>query len=115
MNANAKAINNILDITESVEKTTQEKLDHCDADLACIRKDLANFNQINKDFLAVVKSKMSHFDSTIHGVKDDLDVKIKEFRQDKKNSDWGLKMEVEERLDKFEATVEATNTKVGWS
>ena len=32
---------------------------------------------------------------------------------EKKNSDWGLKMEVEERLEKFEATVENTNTKVG--
>ena len=31
---------------------------------------------------------------------------------EKKNSDWGLKMEVEERLEKFEATVENTNTKV---
>ena len=34
------------------------------------------------------------------------------FRNEKKNSDWSLKMEMEERLDKFEANVEATNTKV---
>ena len=56
----------------------QAKLDHCDTDLACIRKDLTNFNQINKDFLGVVRSKMAHFDDTINEANDKLDAKIKE-------------------------------------
>ena len=56
----------------------QAKLDHCDTDLACIRKDLTNFNQINKDFLGVVRSKMAHFDDTITEANDKLDAKIKE-------------------------------------
>ena len=95
-----------------LEESTQSKLDHCDADLACIRKDLANFNQVNKDFLAIVKTKMAVYDETMASVKGDIEVKILESKQEKKNSDWSLKMEMEERLDKFEASVEATNSKV---
>ena len=101
-----------MDTNETLKKSTQTKLDHCDADLACIRKDLTNFNQINKDFLGVVRSKMAHYDDTINEANEKLDAKIKEHCSEKKNSDWALKMEVEERLDKFEATVENTNTKV---
>ena len=55
---------------------------------------------------------MAHFDDTINEANEKLDAKIKEHCSEKKNSDWALKMEVEERLEKFEVTVENTNTKV---
>ena len=55
MEANTKAINLLLKSNENREKETQDKLRYCDAELICIRKDLSNFNQVNKDFLEVVK------------------------------------------------------------
>ena len=55
---------------------------------------------------------MSNFDDTINGAKTDLDFKLKEFRCEKKNSDWSLKMDIEAKLDKFECSVETTNNKV---
>ena len=112
VDANAKTIKTLMETNEALKKSTQAKLDHCDTDLACIRKDLTNFNQINKDFLGVVRTKMAHFDDTINEANEKLDAKIKEHCSEKKNSDWALKMEVEERLEKFEVTVETTNTKV---
>ena len=60
----------------------------------------------------MVKSTMSNFDDTINGAKTDLDFKLKEFRCEKKNSDWSLKMDIEAKLDKFECSVETTNNKV---
>ena len=55
---------------------------------------------------------MGSFDESINGVKGDLEFKLKEFRCEKKNSDWSLKMDIEAKLDKFECSVEATNNKV---
>ena len=110
--ANTKAVNLLLKSHENREKQTESKLQNCDAELICIRKDLSNFNQVNKDFLEVVKSTMSNFDDTINGAKTDLDFKLKEFRCEKKNSDWSLKMDIEAKLDKIECSVETTNNKV---
>ena len=110
--ANTKAINLLLKSNENREKDTEDKLSHCDSELLCIRKDLNNFNQVNKDFLEVVKRTMGSFDESINGVKGDLEFKLKEFRCEKKNSDWSLKMDIEAKLDKFECSVEATNNKV---
>ena len=97
---------------QSLESSAKLKLERCDSDLACIRKDLTNFNQINKDFLALVRNKMTYFNDDINNAKDDIENKIKDFRNDKKNSEWALKMEMEEKLDKFESSVESTNAKV---
>ena len=112
MEANTKAINLLLKSNENREKETQDKLRYCDAELICIRKDLSNFNQVNKDFLEVVKSTMSNFDDNINAVKSDLDQRLKEFKCEKKNSDWSLKMDIEAKLDKFECSTETTNNKV---
>ena len=102
----------LLKSNENREKDTEDKLSYCDSELVCIRKDLNNFNQVNKDFLEVVKRTMGSFDESINGVKSDLEFKLKEFRCEKKNSDWSLKMDIEAKLDKFECSVEATNNKV---
>ena len=95
-----------------MDTSTVQKLAHCDTELLCIKKDLSHFNQINKDFLNVVKTKMAHFDETISGTTTSLDTTLKEFRHERKNSDWALKLEVGEKMDKFEGSVEATNSRV---
>ena len=55
---------------------------------------------------------MSNFDHNINEVKSDLDQRLKEFKCEKKNSDWSLKMDIEAKLDKFECSTETTNNKV---
>ena len=59
-----------------------------------------------------LKSTMSNFDHNINEVKSDLDQRLKEFKCEKKNSDWSLKMDIEAKLDKFECSTETTNNKV---
>ena len=112
VNANSKSLKSLSDRHENVEKATESKLAHCDTELLCIKKDLSHFNQINKDFLNVVKTSMAGFDETINGTKTTLDTTLKEFRNERKNSDWALKLEVGEKMDKFEGSVEATNSRV---
>lgn len=112
VNANSKSLKSLSERHENVEKATESKLAHCDTELLCIKKDLSHFNQINKDFLNVVKTSMAGFDETINGTKTTLDNTLKEFRNERKNSDWALKLEVGEKMDKFEGSVEATNSRV---
>jgi hypothetical protein len=82
----------------------QAKLDHCDTDLACIRKDLTNFNQINKDFLGVVRSKMAHFDDTINEANDKLDAKIKEH--------WSSSQHIFSEFSEYESTNFCTKSSI---
>lgn len=112
LEANTKSIKKLLESSEAKNEETKAKLKHCDTELICIKKDLANFNQVNKDFLGLVKTKITSFDEAIQDSRTDLEAKFKEFRVEKKNTDWALKMDMEARLDKFEASVEATNAKV---
>jgi hypothetical protein len=110
--ANSKALRSLSETTKLHEEVTNININECDTELMCIKNDLANFNQVNKDFLGLVKNKMAHFDESIQNVESDVDLKIKEFRSEKKNNDWSLKNDIESRMDKFENSVEATNSKV---
>ena len=72
----------------------------------------ANTFRINKEFLTLAQSKMANFDDKILNSENGLEAKLREFRCERKNSDWSLKIELESRLDKFETVVENTNDKV---
>jgi len=54
---------------------------------------------------------MTSFESRVDTVSRQFDEKCRQMRNERKNSDWNLKVEVESRIDKFMTEVQSTNEK----
>ena len=54
---------------------------------------------------------MSSFESRVENVSTQFDETCRQMKDEKKNSDWNLKVDVESRIDKFMGEVQLTNEK----
>ena len=55
---------------------------------------------------------MSTFEGRVDDVSRQFDEKCRQLKNDRKTSEWNLKVEVETKIDKFMAEVQTTNEKV---
>ena len=57
---------------------------------------------------------MSTFEGRVDDVSRQFDEKCRQLKNDRKTSEWNLKVEVETKIDKFMAEVHTTNEKVNF-
>ena len=57
---------------------------------------------------------MSTFEGRVDDVSRQFDEKCRQLKNDRKTSEWNLKVEVETKIDKFMAEVQTTNEKVNF-